>query len=113
MAADLHIHVFDGCTENDLCDYKKIASTPNVHVGEVSWLKAALLDDSDRYIPSAVQQVTDIIGEDLPVVDDAMIARIADAMKAPNATSYTLNSAEEVLTFLKQHKGKRVFTVSW
>jgi len=139
MAADLHIHVFEGITEDDLRiffardlgskyfvedpedldwekwdeAYDKIANTPNVWVGEVSWLKAWLLEDDDAFIPAPVQAVAEIIGEDLPEITDELIERVVEAMRKPNETGYSVNSPEEIERFLKEHKGKRVFVVTW
>lgn len=137
MAADLHIHVFEGVTEQDLADfnsntlgskyfnprsvaeksndtsYDKICETPQIWIGEVSWLKAALFEDSENFIPSTVMRISELIGEDLPVLDDELIAGILAAFDAPNDTSYSLANKNEVAAFLEQHKGKQVFTVSW
>ncbi len=136
MAADLHIHVFTGMTEDDLAAFRnnhmgsrhfgavpynqrrwdkacdRIAATPQVWVGEVSWLKSALFGD-DSYVPDAIAGVSDIIGEDLPVVDDDLIARIAEALGRENTTPYEVADDEDVLAFLHKHQGERVFTVSW
>lgn len=98
MSADLSIHVFEGITEEDLRmffssslgskyfdfkqtneewfdSYDKIASTPEIWVGEVSWLKAALFEDADTFIPNTIAKVTEIIGEDLPIIDDSLLKK--------------------------------------
>jgi len=93
--------------------WDKIVNAPSVWVGEVSWLKAAIFEDAETFIPDPIQRVHDIIGEDLPVVDDDLITKIEDAMKSPNSTSYSLGNGEEIVEFLKANKGERVFTVSW
>ncbi len=136
MSADLHIHALMGVTEEDLAEFNsntlgskwfnpkphgerkeevfdKIADTPQVWVGEVSWLKAALFEDPERYVPLPVATIAEIIGEELPMCDDALINRIAEAMALPNGTGYQLANATEVLTWLEEHKGHRLFTVSW
>lgn len=142
MAADMNIHVLEGdCTESDLVDffsstfgskhfgrrgigcgpawdaaYKKIAKTPSVHVGEVSWLKAAVTGDSEEFVPNVVQAVSKVIGEDLPVVDETLIDRIGSAWGTkPNAAAkdYDVADRDTVVAFLREHMGKRVFTVSW
>jgi hypothetical protein len=139
VSADLHIHVFadgelteedfkvffghtlgskwfdfDGCTrEEENAAWHKISDTPNVWVGSVSWLKAALFEDSDQYVPSGVAQVSDVIGEDWPIVDDALIEAISKALASDNKTAYAVTEPGSVVDFLKQHKGKRAFTVSW
>lgn len=137
MAADMCIHIFQGITEDDLRiffsnalgskyfgtvapsdeeldqAFHKIARTPNVWVGEVSWLKAALFEDEEKYIPTAIEQIHEIIGEDLPVIDDELIARIEQALRLPNKTRYRVAKPEEVVEFLRKYKGERCFTVSW
>lgn len=143
MAADLHIHIFEGdVTENDIKAFfsnvigskhfnlvaafsgagqsamhkalAKIHKTPDVWIGEVSWLKASLFEDGKEiFIPPTVMQIHEIVGEDLPTVDDEMIERVKAAFEAPNETGYSLAEVGEVVSFLTEHKGKRAFTVSW
>ena len=139
MAADLSIHIFEGIDEKDLAKfnshtlgskyfdlstsispedrsdlYKKIGNTPNVWIGEVSWLKAILFENGEgTFVPSTVQQIHDMIGEDLPTIDDKLISRIEDCFTFPNITEYSIAKSKDVVDFLKKHKGKKVFTVSW
>ena len=142
MAADLHIHTFkEGelseadfrcfngntigskwfggfmnfgkCKGFDCEHWRRIEGTSNEWIGEVSWLKAALLEDEETYIPSTVQQVAGVIGEDWPVIDDALIEKIRQAFTAENKTNYSLAEAPKVLAFLEDHRGERAFTVSW
>lgn len=141
MAADLHIHVFtDEFTEehykafssntlgskffnlnNDSkyedknrCDLFELCSwTPQVWVGEVSWLKAALTGDGDEYIPGPVVAVSEIIDESFPVINEELISEIYDAMKIDNDTEYDVSSADDVICFLKDNLGKKAFTISW
>jgi hypothetical protein len=104
-------------------DEKVAHGTPSVWVGEVSWLKAALFEDGDTYIPEPVARVCQIIGSNLPVIDDALIQQVAEALRLPNNTikakgvwdgkGYSLASAESVIEFLTKHKGKKAFTISW
>lgn len=82
-------------------------------MGEVSWAKAEILDNSDKYVPGVIEAITDIIGEDLPVVDDELIEKVNQAFDLPNNTSYSLNSKNEVINFLERHKGMKTFTVNW
>lgn len=137
MAADLHIHVFEGITEEDLAaffagtlgskwfasggsDYSawvnacgKVSKTPNVWVGEVSWLKAALFKDGKTFILDPVLKVQEAIGEDLPVLDDSLVELIMSAFESKNTTGYGIADSEDVQKFLTEYKGKRLFTVSW
>jgi hypothetical protein len=137
MSADLQIHVFGGVAdEADLARfqshtmgskyfnpsvyepydpdlYDRMTRTPSVWVGEVSWLKAALLGDAKRYVPNTVGAISEIIGEDLPVIDEALIARVGRAFKKSNKTGYHVSQAGPVLDFLREHMGERAFTISW
>jgi hypothetical protein len=141
MSADLHIHICEGITEDDLrkfnshtigskhfdldfeddepdqfsegSRFNRIANTPNIWVGEVSWLKAALFGSSEEFIPSAVGNISELIGEELPTIDDALIEKVREAMAVDNSTGYRLAETEKVLEFLGQHVGKKVFVVSW
>lgn len=138
MSADLHIHSFaEGTlTENDFrdmfChtlgskyfdmsrkdDFDKLLALnddedSHVWVGAVSWLKAALTEDADTYIPSAVQAVYDLVGEDHPVIDNTFIDSIHKAMLSKNDTGYSISSGDSIVDWLKRHDGERVFTVSW
>ncbi len=138
MSADLHVHVMTGVTEDELALFKcntfgsrffdmsryrehdrmydslfsKMSDTPNEWVGEVSWLKAGIMG-SDEYIPDPVQAVSDIVGEDLPVIDDEFIKKIADAMGLENSTTYVVSTGGKLCEFLSKYKGERVFTISW
>lgn len=138
MSADLHIHVADGIRTDEIFDFlghsfgskhftmarvmkanrpndlfQRIGDTPNIWIGEVSWLKAAIFDAAEDYVPMTISAINDIIGEDLPVLDDELIRRIMGAFDVPNQTGYRLCDPFEVKAFLHEHKGKSVFTVSW
>jgi hypothetical protein len=88
-------------------------ASPNVWVGEVSWLKAALFEDEEAFVPDAVAEVYEIIGEGLPVIDDALIEKIRTALGAQNRTGYNVTDPDPVIRFLEQHRGKPCFTISW
>lgn len=140
MAADMKIHVVEGITEDDLAvffsshlgskyfqilpsysneiwneNHRKIASTPSVWVGEVSWLKQSILDVEDgHYVPDVVGDLFDLIGEDLPTVDDEFVNQVEAIYDRARAHEfYSTSAGSEVVAFLREHKGKKVFTVSW
>lgn len=143
MAADLHIHVFEGIEENDLADffsstlgskhfnlakqfagrvagrdvfmesYDKVGKTPNIWIGEVSWLKAMVTGNSETFIPDPVQKVTDLIGENLPVLDADLERLLLEALDVHNKTSYGVTDKTPIEKFLTEHRGKKLFTVSW
>lgn len=91
---------------------ERVGRTPNIHVGEVSWLKAALFEDVETFVPGPVMKVSEAIGDEA-VIDDALIEQIEKALQEPNTTSYSLSSVEDIMAFLRQHKGKTAFTISW
>ncbi len=137
MSADLNIHVFKGITEDDLAaffsshlgskyhgqvkdydwreNFDRIESTPRVWIGAVSWLKAALLEDGETFIPNPVGEVSSLIGEDLPVLDDELEAKILKALDSKNQTGYEVAGSDDkrVREFLTRYKGRKLFTVSW
>mgnify|MGYP001575725768 CR=1 FL=1 len=143
MSADLHIHVIDnGVTEQDVKiilhsssiaskyfsgfgdspftreqateSLDRVATSSQIWVGEVSWLKAALLDGgSEEYIPNVVEHVQRVIGEDFPTVTEELIAALCSGFAMPNTTHYSTSAWEEIEAFLREHMGKQLFTVSW
>lgn len=141
MAADLAIHVFaDGeLTDEDFAcafsnllgsiyynpvsldeeteEYKqrerKVHDTECVFVGKVSFLKAALFEDEETFVPDPVAKVSELIDEDFPYITDEFISQIAEALQLENKTGYSLTDQSEVIEFLEQHKGKRCFTIAW
>jgi hypothetical protein len=135
MSAHLHIHVLRDVTEADLAVFfsnsigskwfdpkptgkmdfdlvEKIEQSPNIEVGPVSWLKAGLLED-DSFIPEPIGLLVDIIGEELPVIDQTLLDQVEEALKTTNTSVYNLENLDNVLEFLKKHRGERIFTVSW
>lgn len=141
MAADLHIHVLtDECTEQTVAAFQSntigtrffnpltafsgnhdreftlydlVAKAPDIWIGEVSWLKAAVFGDKENFIPNTVAQVHEAIGEYFPVIDDTLIEKIKQAFDAPNDTSYSITTWDKVEAWLNEHKGKQAFTISW
>jgi hypothetical protein len=102
-----------GCQKALCKHWTRISTTDNVWVGEVSWLKAAFLDDPKTFVPDVVAAVVDAIGEELPVINDDLIARVTTALNAGNATGYRVSLPDKVLKFLEAHREQRAFTVSW
>lgn len=142
MAADLHIHIMtDDVDEDDLRKFfsrtighkwgkslpseesisweenlelmTKLNSTPNVWVGEVSWLKAALFEDDDTYIPDPIGKLSELIDDGVTTIDEKFITMVEKAFGHPNQTDYSIANVTEVVEFLREHIGKRIFAVSW
>jgi hypothetical protein len=100
--------------------WSRIANSPNIWIGEVSWLKAQLFDKPGQFIPEPVGHISDAIDEDMPVIDDDLIELIMEAFTLPNSTGHgdfkvfeVTDRGEKVREFLEEHRGKRCFTVSW
>lgn len=138
MSASLHIHVFEEgqLTEKDFKDffyncfgskwfdinhkpqnwrdkYRRMGECPNIFIGEVSWLKAMVLDDNETFVPGIIQQINDLVGEDIPLIDDEFINKVKEAFNSGNSTQYNIADVNDVVEFLEMHQGKRTFTVSW
>lgn len=72
--------------------YALISHTPSVWVGEVSWLKAALFENEEDFVPGVVVQISDLIGQDLPVIDDQLIAKARAILeRGDNVTNYAVS----------------------
>ena len=139
MAADLHIHIFEGLEEEDLKrffsnslgskyfnlsypafsldddidHFSKINRTPNIWIGSVSWLKAGLFQDPKTFIPDPIGKINTLIGEDLVVLDEELMKNIMDALDLENVTGYKIAKPEDVVGFLTTYQGSQVFSVSW
>jgi hypothetical protein len=82
-----------------------------VWIGRMSWAKAAIDGDVDQYVPEVVQEVTKLFsGRRLVMINDKLIEMIDRCFNesAPN-DHYATAEREDVIAFLKQHKGKRAF----
>lgn len=103
------------CPDDPFCTHwDRVKASPSVWIGQVSWLKAGLYDD-DSFIPEPVEAVHDLIGENLPVLDDELRDKILSAMRIPGkrAPHYRVTRADRVREWLDAHMGQRLFTVSW
>ena len=88
--------------------------TEDVWVGEVSWLKAAFLEDSKTFIPQPVLLVSELIPRGwLTTIDVELIDKVAEALMVENQTQYALSTGAEVINFLAHHKGRKAFNISW
>ncbi len=90
-----------------------LADMPAVWVGTASWLKADLFSESEAYIPDALRDIEDIVGNHLPVVDEVLIEYVRHALRRKNTTPYPLADAADVVTFMDAQRGHRAFTVRW
>lgn len=91
-----------------------VSRTPQVWIGEVSWLKAALFDDGETFVPDPIGEIAELVGDDCTAeLTDEMIDRIVDALTRPNSTGYSIASIDEVRPWLEEHRGKPIFCVSW
>ncbi len=120
MSAQYMLHIYEGLTEDDIREFEsstfgspyfnfqsgpydadkmsknhdRIANTPHFDVGEVSWLKAGLIEDPDRYISGPIDKLSDIfpnsLVKDFTVITDEVIDRVKEAIGVTNQTSYQL-----------------------
>lgn len=100
----------------DCSHWNKMTGSPQVAVGEVSWLKASLLENDDRFIPETIGAIENILGEPTVVTPD-IIERVTQAFDLPNQSDYPIPQAEskreEIRKFLTEHQGHYAFTISW
>ena len=145
MAASMSIHIMSNTPESDEAlkcffsnhlgstyfdpDYECPESGPqtcNVHfdimanngvleVGEVSWLKAALIGDAETYVPSPVHQVAELLSEPTEITPE-LVDQLEAAFDLPNTTGYSVaDNKDNVRSKLAPYMGKgyRAFTISW
>lgn len=93
-------------------DHYWIMALDNVWVGEVSWLKAMVFDDTKTFVPDVVGTISDIF-HDHPFITEGLIFQVEKAYSVINTTGYSIAEEDEVINFLKKNVGKRGFTVSW
>jgi hypothetical protein len=140
MSADLHLHIFDErridtqtlerffvrifgskhfgpmriSTEQWEEAMRRVSNTPQCWIGEVSWAKAMVFEEGEElFVPSPVRVVHDLVGEELPTLDDELVNKIIAALELENKTHFRVASVPTVLPFLKAHRGERVFCVTW
>jgi hypothetical protein len=103
--------------------YNLAINTNNIWCGEVSWLKAALLED-ETYIPETIEEISELIPYDtLTTITKELIEQVEKTFDLPNRSikeggvwqgkGYSIAKKEDVIEFLKKHIGKKSFTVSW
>ena len=138
VMVQLHIHVLDGITGEDFLAFFKnslaskhydpqpgpqgfitlrISGTPQVAVGHASVLWHQQLHAGEcpdkSLIADPVAAVLEIVGEDLPIIDHALIGKIAAALRLPNNTEFPMFGEEAIIGFLQKHIGKQCFAVFW
>jgi hypothetical protein len=97
-------------------DEKIIENTKNIWIGEVSWLKAGLFEDGEKYIPTTVMEVSSVVHAEnfgLKVIDDELIEAVSKAFDKENITGYRIAEKEKVIKFFTEYKGKKCFQISW
>lgn len=76
-------------------------------------MKASLFNEPETFIPTPVQKISDLIGENLPVLTEELKTAILEALNSENTTEYELAKKENVQKFLEEHMGEKLFTISW
>jgi hypothetical protein len=97
-------------------DEKIVERTKNVWIGAVSWLKAGLFDDAEKYVPTTVMDISAAVHAEnfgLKEIDDELIETISKAFDKPNTTGYRLADKKKVIKFFNKHKGRKCFQISW
>jgi hypothetical protein len=92
---------------------QEIEQVDSIWIGKVSWLKAALVEGGERFIPGPVAQISDLIDESYPVLTSELADSILTALGTENMTSYETAKPDDVRPWLDSHMGMRLFTVSW
>ena len=85
-----------------------------MHVGEVSWLKAAIFEDPETFVPDTIGKISELL-PDFHTITPELIEQFDAAFELPNTSSYGIKTAkrERVREFLEKHAGEQAFTVSW
>lgn len=92
--------------------FMRLDSRPGIHLGTLSWLKFGLTGD-DQYTPGALVQISELIGEDFPIIDEELIEKIEHILDTvPNLTTYFVIGSEPVVKFMRKYIGKRVYTLT-
>jgi hypothetical protein len=91
-------------------DREYVPGLPAIYIGEVSFLKAALLEDPS-FIPDTVSQVCDALGDYPEVLTREKADAILAAFDAPEHEYYERGNRDEVAAWLEQHLGWQVFAV--
>lgn len=92
-----------------------VASSPSCWIGDVSWLKAAILENGDKFIPQLVYRVSQLIGDDPVEITDNLISQIAEIFDtSTNSTTYSVQTdKDKIIEFFENNKGLKCFSVSW
>lgn len=136
MAADLYIHVTEGLSEEtekcffgpnlvppprptckgyDCVHMDEVEACPSVHVGDVSWLKASLFDEVDKYVPAPVYRVSELLPSSQEITPE-LVEQIDAAFDLENKSIYKIDFGEKrkrVNTFLRRYMGRQAFVASW
>jgi hypothetical protein len=107
------VYLSDTTPNNSWDAYLKLFDliSGSIWIGDVSWLKAALFDDAKSFVPSLVEFISELIGEDFPIITDEMIEKVENANFLAHP-SYKTIEPSKVIDFLKKHKGEKTFTLS-
>ena len=106
-----------------------VIETPDVLIGDVSWLKAMFLPPEDggesEYVPSTIGRISELLDEQpvanpavdpvsFPTITPELIEEVDRAFDLPNESVYPIEGKrDEVRAFLTEHIGKRAFCISW
>ena len=91
-------------------------NSPQIAVGEVSWLKAALLENSQTFVPDTIGAISEILDEPTRVTPE-IIEKVTQAFDLPNHSDYPIPhpglKRAQVRRSLTDHQGHYAFIISW
>ena len=107
----------EGKTDTAGCSHRQtMINSPQIAVGEVSWLKAALLEDSQTFVPDTIGAISEILDEPTRVTPE-IIEKLTQAFDLPNHSDYPIPhpglKRAQVRRFLTDHQGHYAFIISW
>lgn len=86
-------------------DEKVVFRTPSIWVGEVSWIK--------EIIPAPIAKISELIKGTADITEE-LIDQVGHILRTiENQTDYNMNDPDDVTEFLKTHKNKKAFCISW
>ena len=91
---------------------KLLAKLPAIWVGEVSWLKNLFFGDY-QFVPNICLEIYNLVQEDRPVVNEELIAKVRKIFESnPVAAAYSTADCKDIVDFLEENLGRRLFTFS-
>ena len=84
---------------------------PFIVVAEASFLKYGLTGDK-RFVPEPVMELSRLLSRPT-VIDDGLIEKVKEIEWKNNSVYELYMSKEDVIEFLQQHKGEKIYYECW